>query len=72
MVAYLLVLLLEERVPITDLERILESAVTHAMRTKDAIELNELVRQDLGRSICDRFCDTQGQLRVLILKPALT
>ncbi len=66
-----LVLLLEERVPITDLERILESAITHAMRTKDASELTEGVRQDLGRSICDRFCDERGRVRVLILRPQL-
>ncbi len=54
-----------------DPSRILESVVTHATRTKDASEITELVRQDLGRSICDRFCDEQGRLRVLILKPRL-
>jgi len=44
-------LLLEERVPISNLTRILESLANHAPTTKDAVELAERVRVDLGRAI---------------------
>ena len=66
-----LVLLLEERVPITDLERIVESALSHAVHAKDPVTLTELVRQELGRSICDPYCDDRGRVRVVVLKPRL-
>jgi flagellar biosynthesis protein FlhA len=66
-----LTLLLEERVPISNLTRILESLANHAPTTKDPIELSERVRVDLGRAICDRFRDEQGHFHALVLDPRL-
>ncbi|HZT79870.1 MAG TPA: flagellar biosynthesis protein FlhA [Gemmataceae bacterium] len=66
-----LCLLLEERVPISNLTRILESLANHAPVTKDPVELTERVRSDLGRAICDRFRDEQGRLHALVLDPRL-
>jgi flagellar biosynthesis protein FlhA len=66
-----LTLLLEERVPITNLTRILESLANHAPITKDPVELAERVRVDLGRAICDRFRDEQGRVHAIVLDPRL-
>jgi flagellar biosynthesis protein FlhA len=66
-----LTLLLEERVPITHLGRILESLATHAHATKDLPDLTERVRTDIGRTICDRFRDDGGRLRAVVLDPRL-
>jgi flagellar biosynthesis protein FlhA len=64
-------LLLEERVPISNLTRILESLAHHVPTTKDPLELTERVRIDLGRAICDRFRDAQGRLHALVFDPRL-
>ena len=64
-------LLLEERVPITQMTRILESLAHHAPATKDPVELAERVRVDLGRAICDRFRDEQGRIHAVVLDPRL-
>jgi flagellar biosynthesis protein FlhA len=64
-------LLLEERVPISNLTRILESLSHHVPPVKDPVELTEKVRLDLGRAICDRFRDAQGRLLALVLDPRL-
>jgi flagellar biosynthesis protein FlhA len=66
-----LTLLLEERVPISNLTRILESLANHAPAVKDPVELCERVRVDLGRAICDRFRDEQGRLHAVVLDPRL-
>ena len=66
-----LTLLLEERVPISNLTRILESLANHAPQTKDPVELSERVRVDLGRALCDRFRDEQGRIHALVLDPRL-
>ncbi len=66
-----LILLLEERLPISNLTRILESLANHAPTIKDVLDLTERVRMDIGRSICDRFRDDQGRLRVIALDPRL-
>jgi flagellar biosynthesis protein FlhA len=64
-------LLLEERVPISNMTRILESLSGHAGVTKDPAELVERVRVDIGRTICDRFRDESGRLRAMVLDPRL-
>ncbi len=64
-------LLLEERVPISNLTRILESLATSAATVKDAVELAERVRTDIGRIICDRFRDEQSRLHALVFDPRL-
>jgi flagellar biosynthesis protein FlhA len=67
----ILTMLLEERVPISNLIRILESLANHAPMTKDAVELVERVRVDIGRTICDQFRDEQGRVRTIVLDPRL-
>ncbi len=66
-----LCLLLEERVPISNLTRILESLAHHAGAAKDPADLAERVRADLGRTVCDRFRDEQGRLHALVFDPRL-
>jgi flagellar biosynthesis protein FlhA len=64
-------LLLEERAPISNLTRILESLGHHVPVTKDPVDLTERVRVDLGRALCDRFRDEQGRLHALVFDPRL-
>ncbi|MBY0230989.1 MAG: flagellar biosynthesis protein FlhA [Gemmataceae bacterium] len=66
-----LTLLMEERVPVSNLVRILESLAHHAPTIKDVAELVEKVRVDIGRSVCDGFRDEQGHLRAIVLDPRL-
>jgi flagellar biosynthesis protein FlhA len=66
-----LLLLLEEHVPIADLPRILESLAHHAPATKEPADLVERVRGDLGRVLCDRFRDERGRLHAIVLDPRL-
>ena len=61
--------LLDERVPVTNLTRILESLAANGTQVKDAAELTERVRLDIGRAICDRFRDENGVLRAICLDP---
>jgi flagellar biosynthesis protein FlhA len=64
-----LILLLEEHVPISNLTRILECLANHAPALKDPLELTERVRSELGRIICDRFRDAQAKLAAIVLDP---
>jgi flagellar biosynthesis protein FlhA len=66
-----MVQLLEEQCPVTDLARILESVLNHAAAVKEPGQLAECVRRDLGRTLCDRFRDASGKVRVLVLDPRL-
>jgi flagellar biosynthesis protein FlhA len=66
-----LTLLLEERVPISNLARILESLAHHAPTIKDPIDLVERVRGDVGRTICDRYRDEQGRIHAIVFDPRL-
>ncbi|HEY1191609.1 MAG TPA: FHIPEP family type III secretion protein, partial [Gemmata sp.] len=66
-----LTLLLDERVPISNLPRILESLAAHAPTVKDPGELVERVRADVGRSVVDRFRDPSGRIRAIVLDPRL-
>jgi flagellar biosynthesis protein FlhA len=67
----LLVNLLQESVSIAALERIVESAIHHGTQIKNVAELTERVRQDIGPVIVDRFRDTAGKVRVILLDPKL-
>ncbi len=67
----ILVLLLKERVPITNLTRILESVIQHASATKDPAELVERVRQQLARDVTDRYRGEQGRVRAIAIDPRL-
>jgi flagellar biosynthesis protein FlhA len=63
--------LLDERVPISNLPRILESLAAYAPTVKDPGELAERIRPDLGRAIVDRFRDANGRVRAIVLDPRL-
>jgi flagellar biosynthesis protein FlhA len=63
--------LLRERVPIRDLETILETLGDFASRTKDLDVLTEYVRNALARTICRQYVDEQDRLWCLTLDPAL-
>ena len=63
--------LLRERVPIRDLETILESLGNYADRTKDMGILTEYVRNSLARTICQQYRDKNRVLHVVTLDPAL-
>lgn len=63
--------LLEERVPITNLTRILEALAQHAPTTKDPLELAERVRSYLPRAICEPFLDSEHRIHALVFEPHL-
>ncbi len=64
-------LLLRERVPIRDLETILETIGDWASRTKDADILVEYVRAALARTICGMHRTAAGAISCITLDPAL-
>lgn len=66
-----LVLLLQERVPLTNLTRILETVVQAAPHVKSPLDLADRVRQQLGRDILDRLRDEQGRIAVAVFDPRL-
>lgn len=61
--------LLRERVPVRDLETILETLGDWAPRTKDPDVLTEYVRNALARSICQLYKDDKNVIRVVTLDP---
>jgi flagellar biosynthesis protein FlhA len=63
--------LLRERVPIRDLETILETLGDYASRTKDLDVLTEYVRNALARAICRQYVDDGDRLWCVTLDPAL-
>ena len=63
--------LLRERVPVRDLETILETLGDCASRTKDLEVLTEYVRNALARTICKQYVDDRDRLWCLTFEPAL-
>jgi flagellar biosynthesis protein FlhA len=63
--------LLEERVPITNLTRILEALAHHAPQTKDPTELADRARSYLPRAICEPFLDAEHCIHAIVLEPHL-
>ncbi|MBN2843855.1 MAG: flagellar biosynthesis protein FlhA [Sedimentisphaerales bacterium] len=63
--------LLLERVPVRDMETILETLGDWGVRTKDIEVLSEYVRNAMARSICNQYCDDQGNLKCVTLDPSL-
>jgi len=61
--------LLRERVPIRDLEIILETLGDWAARTRDTEILAEYARNALARSICAQYRDAAGVLHCVTLDP---
>ena len=63
--------LLRERVPVRDLETILQTLGDYADRTKDLAILTEYSRHALSRTICQQYRDATRTLRAITLDPAL-
>ena len=63
--------LLRERVPVRDLESIIETLGDFSSRTKDLDVLTEYVRNTLGRTICKQYVDDRDRLWALTLDPAM-
>ena len=63
--------LLRERVPIRNLEAILETLGDYADRTKDLGILTEYVRHALSRTICQQYRDPHRVIYLVTLDPAL-
>jgi len=63
--------LLRERVPIRDLETILETLGDWAGRTKDAEILTEYVRNALARTLCEQYRDSENTIHGVTLDPSL-
>jgi flagellar biosynthesis protein FlhA len=63
--------LLRERVPVRDLETIIETLGDYIGRTKDLDVLTEYVRNSLARSICKQYVDDRDRLWCVTLDPAL-
>jgi flagellar biosynthesis protein FlhA len=63
--------LLRERVPVRDLETIIETLGDFATRTKDLEVLTEYVRNALARTICKQYVDDRDRIWCLTFEPAL-
>ena len=59
--------LLREQVPIRDMRSIAETLVDAAARTKDVIELTEMVRRSLARLVVQTLCGTGTEIRCMTL-----
>ena len=63
--------LLRERVPVRDLETIVETLGDWSGRTKDLDVLTEYCRNALARTICKQYVDERDKLWCVTLDPAL-
>ncbi len=63
--------LLRERVPIRDLEVILETLGDWAPRTKDTEILTEYARNALARTICQLYCNRENKICCVTLDPKI-
>ncbi|CAA9392928.1 MAG: Flagellar biosynthesis protein FlhA, partial [uncultured Phycisphaerae bacterium] len=63
--------LLRERVPVRDLETILETLGDYSGRTKDLDVLTEFARAALARTICKQYVDDQDRLWCITIDPTL-
>jgi len=63
--------LLRERVPIRDLETILEAIGDCATRTKDLDVLTEYARNAMARTICKQYVDDSDKIWCVTLDPTL-
>jgi flagellar biosynthesis protein FlhA len=63
--------MLRERVPIRNMEAILEVLADFGGRSKDPEYLTEQARERVGGTICQRLTNTEGELYVLTLDPSI-
>ena len=63
--------LVRERVPIRNIDAILEVLADHGSKLKEPEALTELVRERLGPLICQQLADGKGELSVITFEPAV-
>ena len=63
--------LLNEDVPVRNMPAILEVLADHVAQTRDPESLTELVRQRLGRALCERYSDPSGTVHAVTLDPSI-
>ncbi|MCZ6632278.1 MAG: flagellar biosynthesis protein FlhA [bacterium] len=63
--------LLKEQIRVLDLQTILETLADYASITQDPEILTEYVRTSLGRTICQKYQDENGNIPVLTVAPEL-
>ncbi|MGY6555248.1 MAG: FHIPEP family type III secretion protein [Wenzhouxiangella sp.] len=63
--------LLEERVSLRQLRRVLEAITEAAMTEKEIVPLTERTREKLGDQICAQYASAQAELRVVLAHPEL-
>ncbi len=63
--------LLAEGVPVRNMPAILEALADNVARTNDTEALTELVRQRLGRVLCELHSDREGTIHAVALDPAV-
>lgn len=63
--------LLREGVPVRNMPAILEVLADNVHRTKDVETLTELVRQRLGRALCEMYADREGRVHAVTLDPEI-
>jgi flagellar biosynthesis protein FlhA len=63
--------LLRERVPIRNLPVILEVLADHGKKIKDPEQLTELVRQRMGRVLCEMHGGKGGEIACIVVDPHL-
>ena len=64
-------LLLRDRIPIRDLDKIIEAVSDHAGRTRDPHLLMEHARKALVRTITELHADARGQVTAIIFDPSV-
>ena len=63
--------LVRERVPIRNIDAILEVLADHGGKLKEPEALTEAVRERLGALICQQLADAKGELAVITFEPAV-
>jgi flagellar biosynthesis protein FlhA len=63
--------LLKDKIPVRQLNTILESLGEHASKTKNTDILTEMVRKRLARTITDQYKNKNGKISAITLEPAL-
>ncbi len=63
--------LLREGVPIRNMPAILEALADSVQRTRDPETLSEIVRQRLGRVLCEMYADRGGTVHAVTLEPGI-
>lgn len=63
--------LLRDNVPVRNMPAILETLADNIARTRDPETLSELVRQRLGRVLCEMVSDKEGVVHAVTLEPSV-